>query len=340
MRLPSFEYLEPQTVEEACSLLSQTDAKVLAGGTELLVKMKQRIITPRALVNVKGIPGLDHIEATRDGGLSIGATATLRAVATSPLVAGRFGLLAQAASAVGRPRLPYMATLGGNLCLDSRCLYHNQSRLWKQSVTPCYKDGGDVCHVVKGSDHCSALFVADTAPALIALGAKATIAGVKGSTQMPLEDFYTSRGEQANVLQPGQLLTQIEIPAPPPHSVGVCLRYSPREAIDFAVVSVAVNLTLEMQTEVCRGARVALGSVGSGPLRTTEVEGALKGKALEEGMLKAVGTLAAEEARPLPHSGFSAAYKRQLIEVLTKRAVRQAWQQAQPAAPETRRGMK
>ncbi len=328
MRLPRFEYLEPQTVEEACSLLAQSDAKVLAGGTELLVKLKQKTITPAALVNIKSISGLDRIEQTKDGGLRIGAAATLRSVATSPLVAGRFHMLAQAAAAVGRPRLPYMATLGGNLCLDSRCFYYNQSRLWKQSVTPCYKDGGAVCHVVKGSDHCNALFVADTAPALIALGATVTIAGVEGASRMPLTNFYTNRGEQANVLTPGQLLTQIEIPAPVPGSGGVYLRYSPREAIDFAVAGAAVRLTVRPERATCDDATIVLGSVASGPLRAAESEAALKGRPLDQGQLGQVAQLAAKSAHPLPHLGTSAAYKRVMIETLVRRGLSQAWELA------------
>lgn len=328
MRLPRFEYYEPETIEEACALLRQADAKLLAGGTELLVHMKQKTKTPRALVNIKSIPHLARIEQTEDGGLSIGAATTLHTVATSDLVRDRFSMLAQAAGGVGKPRIPNMATLGGNICLDSRCFYYNQSRLWKQSVTACYKDGGAVCHMVKGSDHCNALFVADTVPALIALGAKVTIADVDGEKQMPLEDFYTGQGEQVNQLGPGQILTRVQLPAVPPHSGGVYLKDSPREAIDFAVVGMAVTVTLEPEHGVCRDARIVLGSVATGPLGAIEAEASLRGKALDEGLLETAARLAAKHARPLTHLGISATYKRAMIGTLTKRAVRQAWKQA------------
>jgi len=328
MRLPRFEYSEPGTLEEACSLLAQADTKVLAGGTELLVKLKQKTITPRALVNIKSIPHLDRIEETEDGGLSIGPAATLHAVATSPLIRDRFGLVAEAAAAVGKPRIPYMATLGGNLCLDGRCFYYNQSLLWKQSLPPCYKDGGHLCHVVQGSDHCNALFVADTVPPLIALGAEVTLTDVDGETRMPLEDFYTGRGEEVNVLQPGQVLSRIRIPAPPPYSTGVYLKHSLREAIDFAVVGVALLLTVSPEDGTCRDARVVLGSVATRPLRAVAAEAALRGKALDEGLVRTAATLAAKETHPVSHLGVSATYKRRVIETLTKRAVRQAWRQA------------
>ncbi len=147
MRLPRFEWLEPGTVKEACSLLSDEETKPIAGGTDLLVAMKQKSVTPRALVNIKRIPNLDYIDYKEGEGLRIGALATLHAIETSPIIRDRFGILAQAASSIGTAQVSSMATLGGNICLDSRCFYYNQSHLWKQSYATCYKDGGDVCHV-------------------------------------------------------------------------------------------------------------------------------------------------------------------------------------------------
>ncbi len=329
MRLPRFEYFEPRTIEEACALLLKTDAKILAGGTELLVHMKQRTLSPEALVNIKSIPGLRLIEETTDGGLSIGAATPLRVVATSPLVRGRFGLLAQAATAVGKPRIPEMATIGGNVCLDSRCFYFNQSRLWKQAVPRCYKDGGDVCHVVKGSDRCNALFVADTVPALIALGAEVTIVGADGEKQTALEDFYTKDGARVNLLQPGQLLTHVKLPAPPPANWGgVYLKHSLREAIDFAVVGVGVTLTWEPENGRCRDVRMVLGAVATGPLRAMEAEVTLRNQAIDADLLAAAARIAVKEARPLTHLGVSATHKRRLIETLTRRALTEAWHQA------------
>lgn len=328
MRLPRFEYLEPQTIEEACALLLKEDTKVLAGGTELLVHLKQKTKTPNTLVNIKSLPRLDHIERTEDGDLSIGPATTLRTVATSDVVGDRFSMLAQAAASVGKPRIPNLATLGGNICLDSRCFYYNQSRLWKQSVAACYKDGGEMCHVVKGSDHCNALFVADTVPALIALGAVVTITDPDGESHIPLQDFYTGRGEQVNLLRPGQLLTRVQLPAPPARSGGIYLKHSLREAIDFAVVGVAATITLEPEHGVCRDARIVLGSVATGPLRAVEAEALLRGEALDEGLLGTAARLTARGAHPLTHLGISAGYKKAMIETLTKRALGRAWEQA------------
>jgi 4-hydroxybenzoyl-CoA reductase subunit beta len=331
MRLPRFEYFEPATIEEACALLSRPETRVLAGGTELQVHMKQKTVTPKALVNIKHIPGLDHIEQSDDGGLSIGAATSLRSVATSPLVRARFGMLAHAAASVGKPRIPETATIGGNICLDSRCFYYNQTRLWKQSLARCHKDGGEVCHVVKGSDHCNALFVADTAPALIALGAEVTMTASDGERQVPLEDFYTGDGAQVNQLRPGEVLTWVKLPAPPRHNGSIYLKYSLREAIDFAVVGVAVTIGLEPEGGVCRQARIVLGSVATGPLRPTDAEAALRGKAIDSDLLATAVRLAVKGAHPVNHLGVSATYKRGLIETLTRRALEEAWRQAASA---------
>lgn len=328
MPLPRFEYYEPKTIKEACSLLSQAETKLIAGGTELLVSMKQKTMTPKALVSIKNIPHLNYIERKEDEGLSIGPATTLYTVATSSIVRERFSILAQAAASVGKPQIPNMATLGGNICLDSRCFYYNQSRLWKQSHPACHKDGGGVCYTVKGSDHCSALFVADTVPALIALGAKLIIADADGEKQIPMEEFYTGKGERVNLLKSGQVLTQIQVPAPPFHSGGVYLKYNLREAIDFAVVGIGVVITLKPGDEICRDAKVILGSVATSPIRAIEAEAAIRGRALDDKLVGTVAQLTLKEAHPITHLGISAGYKRKIIETLTKRAVIQAWQQA------------
>lgn len=328
MRLPRFEYVEPKTIKEACSLLTQPETKLIAGGTELLVNMKQKTMTPKALVNIKRIPRLNYIEYQADEGLSIGPATTLYAVATSSIVRDRFGILAQAASSVGKPQIPNMATIGGNICLDSRCFYFNQSHLWKQSRPACHKDGGNLCHMVKGSDHCYALFVADTVPALIALGAKVTVADAANEKQIPLDKFYTGRGEKVNILQPGQVVTRIQIPAPLPHSGGVYLKFSLREAIDFAIVGIGIVITLKPGDWVCRDAKIVLGSVATGPVRAVETEATIRGRAIDDKLVATAAQMTLKEVHPITHMGISADYKRKIIETLTKRAIIQAWEQA------------
>jgi len=328
MRLPKFDYLEPTTIEEACSLLLQEDTKLIAGGTDLLVAMKQKSLTPRALVNIKRIPNLNYVDYKEGEGLRIGALTNLHTIETSSIIKDRFGILAQAVGSIGTPQVSSMATLGGNVCLDSRCFYYNQSHLWKQSRPACYKDGGSVCHVAKGSDRCLALFVADTVPALIALGAEVRIAAPDGEKQIALEKFYTGRGEKATLLQPGQVLTQIRVPDPPPRTGGVYLKYSLREAIDFAVAGVAVVITLKPGDGVCGDVRIVFGSVDSSPIRAVEAEEVIKGKEVDDKLVEDVEQVALKEIHPITHMGIPAGYKRRIVGTLTKRAVRQAWQQA------------
>ncbi|MFC2013668.1 FAD binding domain-containing protein [Chloroflexota bacterium] len=329
--MPKFEYFEPGTIEEACSLLLQEGTKLIAGGTDLVSAMKQKVVTPRALVNIKRIPNLDYVEYKANEGLRIGALTTLHTVATSPVIKEQYGILAQAAGGIGIRQITNMATLGGNVCLDSRCFYYNQSHLWKQSRLACYKDRGDVCHVAKGSDRCLALFVADTVPALIALDAEVTIAGLKSEKQIALETFYTGRGEKVNLLQPGEVITEIRIPRLPAHTGGAYLKYSLRDALEFAVVGIAVIVTLKPEDGVCSGARLVFGSVDSIPTRLVKAEGIIRGREVDDKLVGDIEQAALKEIRPITHMGIPASYKRRIIGTLTKRAVRQAWHQAKLA---------
>ncbi len=187
MNIPRFDYLEPASLQEACSLLEEHGerAAILAGGTDLLVRMKQRTATPRYLVNLRSISNYDGIA---DGeGLRIGALTMLHTLTISPAIQAQAPILAQAARRVASPQVRHLATLGGNLCLERRCWYYNQSASWRQARPPCFRTGGDECHVVKGGDACYALFSADTAPALLALEAEVKVVGPEGETVMPLE---------------------------------------------------------------------------------------------------------------------------------------------------------
>jgi len=182
MALPKFDYLEPESIGEVSQLLSQYqgDVNVISGGTDLLVRMNQRGVTPSYLVNLKRIPDLDYITHDRTEGLRIGALTTLHEIETSSIIQEHFPILVLASSRVASPQIRSTATIAGNICLDTRCWYYNQSHRWRQSLSPCYKLGGDQCYVVKKGDHCYSLFSADTVPALIGLGAKIKIMGSAG----------------------------------------------------------------------------------------------------------------------------------------------------------------
>jgi carbon-monoxide dehydrogenase medium subunit len=288
MRLPKFEYLDPKTIEEACSLLSQhgDKARLIAGGTDLLIIMKHKEVTPEYLVGLKGIPNLDSIDAD-DEGVRIGALATLRSIGDSAVVRERFPFLADIAGKMATHQIRNMGTIGGNIC----------------NAAPS----------------------ADTAPSLICLGAKAKLVGPKKERIVAVEEFFTGPGE--TVLQAGEILTEIQVPNQPAHTGGAYLRLT-RLSVDLAVVGVAALVTLEGKGGLCKEARIALGAVAPTPIRAKKAEGVITGKKIEDGLIEEAAQIASEEARPITDVRGSAPYRTDIVRVLTKRAIGQALEQA------------
>jgi len=329
MRLPKFQYFEPTSVEEGCSLLShEQKAKVMAGGTDLLVAMKQRTLSPSSLINIKNIPEIDHINHDADEGLRIGALTRLRTLENSLIIKEKFSILMQAAGSVGSPQIRNIGTIGGNVCLNTRCFYYNQSSFWRKPLRTCYKMGGDFCHVAKGGDRCHALFSADTAPALIALGSKAKISGPARERDVTLESLYTGDGIDPIALKPDEILTEIQVPNPLLHTGGTYLKYSSRGAINFPMVGVAVVITVSPGDEVCHDAKIVLGSVASAPVRAVDAEKVLEGKHVDNNLVENSAKAASSVAHPVTHMGISGRFKRKMVEVFTRRAIKQAWQLA------------
>ncbi len=324
MRLPKFEHLQPESLEEALDLLSEhgEEVKVIAGGTDLLVSMKQRLFTPKYLLNLKGLAELDFI---RDGneGLRIGALTKLTTIIKSPLVREKFPVLAQAAGYVSAPPLQNMGTLGGNLCLNTRCFFYNQSQFWRQARPPCFKTGGEVCHVVKGGDHCYSVYQGDLAPVLIALEARVKLAKKGGRRVIPLLDLYTGQGEKPIALEAGEILTEVEIPAPAASWGGDYQKLRYRGAMDFPLVGVAA--VLSQNEGGCAGAKVVLTAVASAPVVVEEASRLLEGQEPDEEIVARVAEAAYEVARPVANIGSTPLYRRKMVRVMTKRAITNAW---------------
>ena len=323
MHLPKFEYVEPKTIEEACSLLStyREQAKVLAGGTDLLVMMKQKVVTPGYLLNIKRVPGLDDITDDKDG-LRIGTLTTLSNIESSSKIRQRFPMLSHAAGRVAARQIQMTATIGGNLCLDSKCWYYNQSQNWRRSREACIKRGGDICHVVKGGKRCYAVLSGDTIPALLALGAKVKIVNAGGGRLVSVEDFFTGVGETPNVLKPEEMVTEIQVPNLPPKARGSFMKQSLRGAVDFAVADVAAVITME--DSLCKEARIVIGSVGPAVVRAREAEEILKGKKMTDEVLDEAGKAAVKGVHLVSGAQSSVYYRRKIIHALTKRAIKQA----------------
>ncbi|MCL5958414.1 MAG: FAD binding domain-containing protein [Chloroflexi bacterium] len=332
MRLPKFECFYPCSVDEATSFLAahKGECRIIAGGTDILIAMKQRRSTPKYLVNLKGICELSNISYDQKDGLRIGALATLDVIAESGEVRELVPMLAQAAGKVASPHLRNAGTLGGNVCLETRCWYYNQSEFWRSAREKCFKTGGDRCYVVKGGKQCYSLVSADTAPALIALGAEVELVGASGKRTVPLEKFYTGVGQTPNVVNDGEVLTLVRVPNQPKNSGGVYLKHAYRESIDFPLVGVGVVLSLD-GGDTCRDVRVCVGAASPAPVRTVKAESILKGKPIADDVLKEVGDSASKEVSPIVNLFASVPYKRHIVGVLVQRAIKQAFEAAKSA---------
>jgi 4-hydroxybenzoyl-CoA reductase beta subunit len=323
MRLPEFEHLQPESLEEALCFLGEhgEEAKVIAGGTDLLVSMKQRLLIPKYLLDLKGL-GLDFVEEDQEG-LRIGALTRLTTVIKSPLVREKFPVLSQAASHVSAPPLQNMGTLGGNLCQNTRCFFYNQSQFWRQARPLCFKTGGEMCHVVKGGDRCYSAYQGDLASVLIALEARVKLAKKGSERVIPLLNLYTGKGEAPIALEAGEILTEVEIPAPTALWGGDYQKLRYRGAMDFPLVGVAA--VLNRNGESCARAKVVLTAVASAPVVVEEAGKLLEGQKLDEEAIARAAEAAYEVAHPVANVGSTPRYRRKMVRVMTQRAIANAW---------------
>jgi len=326
MALPEFQLLRPRTLAEAVELLAKhaSDAQIVAGGTDLLPSLRQRLFAPQYLVDIRGVGELRGIRP-RQGGLEIGALTTLTAIERSPEIALSYPVLREAAQTVASPVLRNMGTLGGNICLDTRCLWYNQSLAWRRSCGFCIKKDGDLCHVAPGGTKCWAAFSGDTPPALLCLDAEIEIAGPSGARRLPLSEFYTSLGDARMTLERNELLTRVLLPARTAGYRGVYRKLRIRGSIDYPLAGVAV--ALQRSDGHVADARVAITAVNPAPLLVRAAAEALKGREVTEELAAQVGELAARAAKPLTTSALTPEYRREMVRVLSKRAVTEVFRQ-------------
>ncbi|MFQ5854879.1 MAG: FAD binding domain-containing protein [Anaerolineae bacterium] len=281
--MKAFEYYAPETLDAAIGILVRygEEAYPLAGGTDLITKTRFGGLAPKVVVNLKCIPGLAGIAPEDNGGLRIGALVTLNQVACSPQIREHYPVLAQTAGKMASPLIRNLATVGGNLC----------------NAAPS----------------------ADTAQPLIALGAEVIIAGPEGERRVALEEFFTGPGE--TVLDRGDLLTEVVLPPPDPQARCTYLKHTYRQGMDIAIVGVAALVRFDPPDSVCQDARIVLGAVAPIPLRARQAEAAIVGARLTDDRIAEAARRAAQEARPIDDTYSSAWYRRQMVEVLTRRAL-------------------
>ena len=328
MRAPQFRYHAATSVKDATSALADggADAMLLAGGTDLVPNMKRRQQTPGLLIGIRGIAELRTI--AHGTGLTLGACATLAEVAEHPKVRGAYAALAKAAGSVATVHLRNMGTLGGNLCLDTRCNYYNQNQEWRRAIDFCMKapkgtgghacaspDGTSICWVATSSPRCWAVSSTDTAPALIALGAEVTLAGPKGARRIPLEQLYRNDGMAFLTKRQDEMLTEVRLPGERRKATGESARSTywklrRRGSFDFPVLGVAAAITLGRGGTVT-AARVVLGAVTSCPVLVPESE-SLVGRPLSDDVIREFADACWKHARPLDNTDFDLAWRKKV----------------------------
>lgn len=317
MALPEFQVLRPRSIDEAVELLAQhsPNAQILAGGTDLVPSLKQQLFAPHHLVDLGGVRELRAILPV-DGALHIGAMTTLMHVERSRDIAEHYPVLHDAVRTVASPVLRNMGTIGGNICLDTRCLWYNQSLAWRKSCGFCIKKDGDLCHVAPGGTKCWAAFSADTPPALLCLEAEIEIASIRGTRRIPLAEFYTNDGVSRMKLAKDELLTRVILPARTSGWRGAYRKLRVRGSIDYPLAGVAVAL---QQNGKIGDVRVAITGVNPAPLLVRA--DALTGGQLSDELAAEIGELAARTAKPLTTSALTPEYRREMVRVFTRRAI-------------------
>jgi 4-hydroxybenzoyl-CoA reductase subunit beta len=284
--------------------------------------MRQRLFEPQYVMDIRRIAELSGIRPAADNAVEIGALTTLTSIERSKFLQQHYPVLTEAAATVASPVLRNMGTIGGNLCLDTRCLWYNQSLTWRKACGYCIKKDGNLCHVAPGGSKCWAAFSADTPPALLCLNAEIELAGPAGVRRLPLRDFYTGLGDTYRRLQPNELVTRVFIPAASTGYHGVYRKLRIRGSIDYPLAGVAVAMK-RSNGHVSEG-RVAITAVNPAPMLVKGAAQMLAGKAVDESLAEAIGELAAKTAKPLTTSALTPEYRREMIRVFTKRAVLEA----------------
>lgn len=328
MHLPQFEYVKPRDLGHCLALMGELkgSAAVMAGGTDLLASMGQRLIVPKFVIGLRWLGELRGVTAHDDGAVTIGAGTTLTTLLGNGHVAARFPALHKAINSVASVHVRNMATLGGNLALPTRCWYTNQTESWRQAREGCFKTDKQACHVLASSHKCVATSSADSVPALVALGASVALRAARGERQVPLADFYRDDGAHPTVLEPDELITSIHVPATALRATFA--KVTPREGIDFGLgtIAVAIGGTNRRVTS----AAIVVNSIGSNPMRLRAAERIVMDGGLNEASIEAATGAAREDLGEITNLWTPAGYKRRLVRVLLGRALHDVRRQKMP----------
>ena len=323
LRLPSFTYLASRTIEEAVRQIDEAGANgmIVAGGKDLYPNMKRRQFEPKVLVGLRGIRDLGRISGDRRGGMTVGAGVTLSALAVHPEVSAGYRALALAAGAVSSPPLRNMGTIGGNLCLDTRCNYYNQTYHWRKSIGFCLKKDGDICLVAPGSSRCWAVSSTDTAPVAIALDMQVRLIGPRGERLIPANALYRDDGIDYLAKAPEEILTEVIVP-PADGLRTTYWKLRRRGSFDFPILGVAAALRVAPDGTV-DDARIVLGAVASHPVVAHEAAALLKGHRPTPDLIARAAQVAFQPAKPLDNADLTIGYRKKMARVYVERALRE-----------------
>lgn len=324
MRLPRFRYVGPRSLDEAARALADggPEAALLAGGTDLLPNMKRRQQTPATVVGLRGVPALWARSGEPRTGLTLGAMTRIADLERDEAIGAAWPALRLAASVVATPPLRNVATVGGNLCLDTRCAYYDQGEAWREAIGFCLKKDGETCWVAPGSPRCWAVSSSDTAPVLCALGAEVGVVSAKGERRLPVAELFADDGQRHLALAPGEILAALHLPPAVPGERATYLKVRRRASFDFPVLGIAARVRLGTGG-VVEEASIFLGGVGSRPQEAPEAARFLAGRALgEEENVREAARLVAKVAKPMQNTDLTLSWRKRVATEYAARALR------------------
>ena len=321
MRLPPFRYHAPTSAEEVTKILREEGptASIVAGGTDLYPNMKRRHQMPQTLVSLRHVGTTRGVQRADDGSITIGAGTVLRTLERDPHIVEHLPALQTAVESISTPVLRNMGTIGGNVCLDTRCNYYNQNYEWRRAINFCMKCEGDTCWVAPSSPRCWAVNSSDTVPVLIALGTKAHLQSADGTREVPVADLFRDDGIEYLAKKPDELLTQLVVPAQG-HARSAYRKVRRRGAFDFPVAAVAVRVA--MDGDVVTDASIVLNAVGSRPITCADAAKRLVGHPLDDDLIDEVARLAWKPAKPLDNTDHVHSWRKRMVKVEVARGLR------------------
>jgi 4-hydroxybenzoyl-CoA reductase subunit beta len=323
--LPDHTFHQPQTLDECLRTLRKYGpaSQLIAGGTDVVFNMRLRLFQPEHLISVRKLTELQSIDELPDGRLRVGAGCRLEDLSAHPLIAVKYPALKQAIDAVASTHIRNIGTLGGNICLQTRCWYTNNSEEWRKGRQGCFKTDCDHCHVIQTAGRCHAINNADTPVALIALGAILTLASEDATREVPIAEFYRCDGEDFCVLEPDELLTAVTLPAEPRKSVFI--KFTPRRGMDFSLGAVAASC--DAAGDGIDDLRIVLGSISSAPIILTQPVAAIERDGATDAAIESALPLIRGELGELTNLYGRAGYKKQIARSLVRRSVQQLREQ-------------